>query len=228
MKKRPTVAAVVPAAGSADRMKGIGKILTPINGLPLIGYSLRALEACMWVDEIVVAARDGDILPIASLCRDLGLKKVSRVLRGGATRALTVLKAVIETQADIIAIHDGARPCLSTKLCEAVIRAAIEHGAAVPGLTLTDTVKVSGNGIVTGSADRSALVAVQTPQCFESALIKGALAKALRDGLAVTDDSAAVEALPYPVHIVPGEVRNIKVTTPDDLIVAEAFLRDAI
>jgi 2-C-methyl-D-erythritol 4-phosphate cytidylyltransferase len=205
-------------------MGGGGKILTPINGLPLIGYSLCTLEQCAAVDEIIVAARDEDVLTIAGLCRGMGLKKVSAVLRGGLSRPHTVLKALIETQADIFAIHDGARPCLSAQLCEAVIKAAAETGAAVPGLTLTDTVKTTDKAVITGTANRSLYMTVQTPQCFEGALIRGALAKALRDGLPITDDSAAVEALPYPVHIVPGEVRNIKVTTRDDLVIAATFL----
>ncbi|MDR1693098.1 MAG: 2-C-methyl-D-erythritol 4-phosphate cytidylyltransferase [Oscillospiraceae bacterium] len=223
---KPTVTAVVPAAGSATRMRGGDKILTPVNGLPLIGYSLSALEASPLIDEIIIAARDSDILPIAGLCKAMGFQKVSGILRGGSSRPHTVLKVLVETRADIVAIHDGARPCLSVSLCDAVIRKAIETGAAVPGLPITDTVKVTGaSRIITGGADRGTLFTVQTPQCFETALIRGALAKALRDGNPVTDDSAAAEALPYPVHIVPGEARNIKVTTPDDLVFAEVFLR---
>lgn len=225
-KRKPYCTAIVPAAGSSSRMGDIHKILRPVNGIPLIGYTLRALEACAAVDEIVVAVREEDITPIAELCNSLNLRKVTRVLKGGTSRPLSVLAALMEInpKTDIAAIHDGARPCLSPALCEAVIRKAAETGAAIPALPLTDSVKLSVNGTVTRSEDRAALYTVQTPQCFEADLLKGALAKALQAGLPITDDSAAVEALPYPVHIVPGETRNIKVTTPDDLLIAAAFL----
>lgn len=227
MKKRPFTIAVVPAAGDSSRMGGISKILAPVNGLPLIGHTLRALEACRAVDEIIVAAREDNIGLIADLCREIGITKISRVLRGGDTRPLSVMISLMEAKADIIAIHDGARPCLTPSLCEAVIRKAIKTGAAVPALPLADSAKRVADGKISHSLDRTALFTVQTPQCFEAGLIKGALAKALQAGLPLTDDSAAVEALPYPVHTVPGETGNIKVTTADDLLIASALLRGA-
>ncbi|MCL2004304.1 MAG: 2-C-methyl-D-erythritol 4-phosphate cytidylyltransferase [Oscillospiraceae bacterium] len=225
MKKRQRVAAIVPAAGTSSRMEGISKILTPVNGLPLIGHTLRALESCAAIDEIIIAAREEDVLPIAGLCRELGLAKVTRVLRGGETRPLSVMIALMETKADIAAVHDGARPCVTPALCEAVVKKAKQTGAALPALPLTDSAKEVKNGIVTLSKDRSALFTVQTPQCFDAGLLRGALAKALQAGLPLTDDSAAVEALPYPVHIVPGETRNLKVTTAEDLLLVSALLR---
>jgi 2-C-methyl-D-erythritol 4-phosphate cytidylyltransferase len=206
-------------------MGGIPKILAPVNGLPLIGHTLRALEACASVDEIIVAAREEDVAPIAGLCRELGLLKVSRVLVGGETRPLSVMLALTETKAGLVAVHDGARPCVTPALCEAVLKKAAETGAAAPALPLSDSVKVTEGGVIARSADRSALCTVQTPQCFEAGLLKGALAKALQAGIEITDDSAAVEALPYPVHIVPGEARNIKVTAAEDLEIVSFFLK---
>jgi 2-C-methyl-D-erythritol 4-phosphate cytidylyltransferase len=206
-------------------MGGIPKILTPINGLPLIGHTLCALEACEQIDEIIVATREEDIAPIADLCNRLDMVKISRIVRGGDTRMMSVMIALMEIKADIVAIHDGARPCLSPEMCSMVIEKAKKSGAAIPAVQLSDTVKLVENGLIKGSADRSVLYTVQTPQCFEAGLVKGALAKALKQGLEITDDSAAVEALPYPVHIVPGETRNIKVTTADDLLIASAILR---
>jgi 2-C-methyl-D-erythritol 4-phosphate cytidylyltransferase len=227
MKKRPAAAAIVPAAGASSRMGGISKILAPVNGLPLIGHTLRALEACDAIGEIIISAREDEITAIADLCRELGLSKVSRVLRGGETRPLSVMIALMETKADIVAIHDGARPCVTPALCAAAINKAVKTGAALPALPLTDSTKAVKDGVIARSLDRSAFFAVQTPQCFEAGLIKGALAKALQADLAITDDSAAVEALPYPVHIVPGDPRNIKVTTAGDLLIASALLRGA-
>ena len=223
MKK--TVAAIVPAAGSSSRMGGISKIFAPVNGLPLIGYTLCALESCNAIDEIIITAQDKDISPIAALCRELGLCKVSKVLRGGETRSLSVMIGLIETNAHFAAIHDGARPCVSPAMCHALIKKAIETRAAIPVLPLTDSVKTCQDNIVTKSLDRSALFSVQTPQCFDTGLVKGALARVLRDGLEITDDAAAVEALPYPVSILPGDTRNIKVTTPLDLEIVSLFLK---
>jgi 2-C-methyl-D-erythritol 4-phosphate cytidylyltransferase len=223
MKK--TVAAIVPAAGFSGRMGGISKIFAPVNGLPLIGHTLRVLEECALIDEIIITARERDIVPISELCRSLSFQKISCVLEGGETRLQSVLAALMETRADIAAIHDGARPCLTDALCTAVIEKALQTGAAVPALPLTDSVKLLKNGVIKASANRSELFAVQTPQCFDSALVKCALTRALQDGLEATDDSAAVEALPCPVHTVPGETRNIKVTAPDDLLLVSAILR---
>jgi 2-C-methyl-D-erythritol 4-phosphate cytidylyltransferase len=206
-------------------MGGISKILMPVNGLPLIGYTLRALESCSSIDEIIVTAREEDIGPISDLCRALGLYKISKVLKGGETRVHSVMTGLMETKAGIAAIHDGARPCVSPALCEALIEKARETGAAVPVLPLTDSVKHCDACVVTRSLDRSMLYITQTPQCFDAGLLKGALAKSLHDGLEVTDDAAAVEALPYPVHTLPGERRNIKVTTPEDLEIVASILK---
>jgi 2-C-methyl-D-erythritol 4-phosphate cytidylyltransferase len=208
-------------------MGGISKILMPVNGLPLIGHTLRALEACGDIQEIIVAAREDEVELIAGLCRRLDIHKVSRILQGGETRPLSVMIALMETKADIVAIHDGARPCVTPALCKTVIAKAIQVGAAIPALPVTDSTKIVADGKISQSIDRAAFYTVQTPQCFEAGLIKGALAKALQAGLELTDDSAAVEALPYPVHIVLGETNNIKVTTADDLLIASALLRGA-
>ena len=225
MSRRPRVAAIVPAAGSSSRMGGIGKILTPINGLPLIGHTLRALEACAEIDEIIIAVREEDVVPVSQVCCSLAMQKVSRILSGGGTRPLSVMIGLMETEARYVAIHDGARPCVTPGLCTAVIEKALKTDAALPALPLTDSVKLVRDGLIQTSAGRSSLFTVQTPQCFETELIKSALARALRDGLKITDDAAAVEALPYPVYTVPGETRNIKVTTADDLLIASAILK---
>jgi 2-C-methyl-D-erythritol 4-phosphate cytidylyltransferase len=226
MKK--TVAAIVPAAGSSSRMGGISKILAPINGKPLIGYTLHTLESCDAIDEIIITVKEEDITPIAELCRELGLCKVSKILKGGETRTHSVMIGLLETKAGLAAIHDGARPCVSPALCSALIEKAWETRAAIPALQLTDSIKSCQNNIVTRSLDRSSFYAAQTPQCFDTGLVKGALARVLRDGLEITDDAAAVEALPYPVSILPGERLNIKVTTPDDLLIVSAALNTTL
>jgi 2-C-methyl-D-erythritol 4-phosphate cytidylyltransferase len=191
----------------------------------LIGYTLCALEACGAIDEIIVTAREEDVPPIADLCRELRLCKVIKVLRGGETRPLSVMIGLTETKANLVAIHDGARPCVSPALCGALIGMAWKTRAAIPVLPLTDSVKCVDGTVVKESLDRSVLYTAQTPQCFDKGLVQGALARALRDGLEVTDDAAAVEALPYPVHILPGDRSNIKVTTAVDLDFVSALLK---
>jgi len=226
-KPRPYCAAVVPAAGQGLRMGGDGKMLREIDGQPVIGHTLLALERCTHIDEIVIAARSEDILPISDLCKALGITKARRVIRGGETRAKSVLAALLECseQCDVAAIHDGARPCVTPALIGAVVQKAAETGAAVPGIYMADTVKALNEfGQVTHTLDRSQMATVQTPQCFEPGLIKGALTKALRDKLPLTDDCSAVEALGMPVTMVPGDPCNIKVTTKEDLLLAEAIL----
>jgi 2-C-methyl-D-erythritol 4-phosphate cytidylyltransferase len=223
-------------------MYGISKILVPINGLPLIGHTLRNLEACGSIDEIIVVTREEDISAIAALPGKLGLSKISKILKGGETRTLSVMIGLMETKAELVAIHDGARPCVSPELCDALIAKAWETRAAIPAIPLIDSIKVGIQNdakrdsagelplnalFVKKSLDRSALFAAQTPQCFDTGLVKGAIARVLRDGLEATDDAAAVEALPYPVNILPGERQNIKVTTADDLIIVSALLKES-
>lgn len=224
---RPRCAAVIPAAGQALRMGGGGKALREIAGLPVIGHTLIALDSCDEIDEIVVTARSEDIIPIADLAKKLGLQKVKKIIRGGETRTHSVLNGLLEISEDcaVVAIHDGARPCVSPALCRTVIQKAAETGAAAPGLFLTDTVKqLDDAGRIARTLDRASLAAVQTPQCFEPGFIKGALTKALHMNLPLTDDCAAAEALGMPVSMVPGESTNIKVTMPEDVLLAEAIL----
>ena len=123
-----------------------------------------------------------------------------------------------------IAISDGARPLVTPELIDATVEAAKKFGAAAPAVPVKDTIKVAENGVVTDTPDRSKLFAIQTPQVFEADLIKGALTKAMRDKIPVTDDCSAVEAMGYPVHLIEGSYQNIKITTQDDLIISQAYL----
>ncbi len=221
-KKR--CSAVVPAAGIAARMGGRGKIFKPISGMPLIGHTLRALEACAEIVEIILAVRREDLEVMAELVHTLGFDKVTHVIAGGETRPQSVMAALTHTSAEYVAVHDGARPCATPMLISSVLRAAFQYGAAVPGLPVTDSMKSVEDGAVKISVPRNMLYTVQTPQCFETILLRTALAYVLSKGIDVTDDSAAVELLANPIRVVPGDPRNIKITVPDDLPLAAAIL----
>lgn len=219
-------AAVVPAAGSSTRMGGQDKILLPLDGVPVLIHTLRALESSALITEIVVVTREDLIVPISQLCRDGALSKVSKVVIGGDSRAQSVLRGIQALPEDtpLIAIHDGARPLVTPQVIDGAIRMAAQRGAAAPAVPLKDTVKRARDGLVEETPDRSALFAVQTPQVFAADLIRGALGKAVEENAPITDDCSALERLGMQVFLTEGDYTNIKITTPEDMTVAEALL----
>lgn len=219
-KTPPRCAVIVPAAGSASRMEGRDKILTNLAGIPVLARTLRALDSCPLVTEIIVVTREDLIVPVADLCVQCGIQKASKIIRGGDERIHSVTLGVNEVGEDIdlIAIHDGARPFPSQKLLEEVIQTAAKTGAAAPAIPLIDTIKRAEEGIVTETVDRSQLWAVQTPQVFEAGLIKAALKQAMDDKAILTDDCSAVERLGMKVTLTAGTRENMKITTPFDLV----------
>ena len=222
----PRCAAVVPAAGSSRRMGGQDKILLPLDDIPVLMHALRALSASERIQEIVVVTREDLIVPVGQLCRDCALDKVTKVLVGGATRADSVLIGVEEVsgRAELIAVHDGARPLVTVEVIDAAIRKAAECGAAAPAVPVKDTVKRALDGVVVETPDRTQLFAVQTPQVFDSDLLLGALRRAGEEGAAITDDCGAVERIGMKVCLTEGSYENIKITTPADMLMAEAIL----
>ena len=219
--------AVIVAAGSASRMGGIDKVMAPLGGKPMIARTVRAFQDCDAVSEIVIVTRPDLILPITELCK--ACSKGTAVVAGGNSRQESVGNGLNALSKDIklAAIHDGARPLITWQLIDWVIRAANTYGAAAPAIPVKDTVKTVEGGIVVNTPDRSKLRAVQTPQVFDIDLLKGALLKAQQDGAEVTDDCSAVERLGMKVKIVEGDEKNLKVTTPMDLKIAEMLLEEA-
>lgn len=220
-----TCTAVVPAAGQSLRM-GEDKLFLPLGETPVILRTLRTLESSAYITEIVIAAREEVIVPLSQLCRNAALTKVTKIVVGGETRAASVLAGLREADpaSELIAIHDGDRPLVTVEMIDATIRKAAERGAAAPAVPVKDTVKRAPGGVVEATLDRSELFAVQTPQVFEHGLILGALEKAIADGADITDDCSAVERIGMPVCLTEGSYDNIKITTPEDLAVAEAIL----
>ena len=219
--------AVIVAAGTASRMGGIDKVMAPLGGEPMIARTVRAFQDCDAISEIVIVTREDLIVPVSQLCRDFMLDKVTKVMVGGAERVLSVRIGVQEARRDaaLIAIHDGARPLLSREVLEEVLKKAAVTGAAAPAIPMVDTIKRAERGVVVETMDRSSLWAVQTPQVFEASLIRAALEKAVADGETLTDDCAAVERIGMKVSLTRGDRENIKLTTPFDLMVGEAIIR---
>lgn len=225
---RPRCTALVAAAGASSRMGGVNKLLEPLDGVPVLVRTLVSFQLAEEVDEIVVAAREEDLVDISRLCHTYGITKCAKVVRGGESRAHSVLLAALEASPEsaLLAVQDGARPLVTPELIGRVVSAAARCGAAAPAVAVKDTVKaVREDGAVERTLDRDALRAVQTPQVFEASLLKAALQSALESGVPVTDDCSAVERLGKVVFLVEGEEENLKITTPVDLILAEAILK---
>ena len=221
-----TCGVVIVAAGTASRMGGIDKVMAPVKGEPMIVRTARTFQNCEAVSEIVIVTRDDLIIPITGLCQDM--PKVKMVIRGGNSRQESVALGLnaLSSRVKLAAIHDGARPLVTWQVIDRTIRAANSYGAAAPAIPVKDTIKVVEGRIVKNTPDRSTLYAVQTPQVFDLDLLRGALQKAQADGAAVTDDCSAVERMGMSVKIVEGDERNIKVTTPMDLKIAEMLLEE--
>jgi len=220
---------VVVAAGSSTRM-GQDKILKELCGVPVIVHCLRIFETVQEVGEVIVVTREDLIPVIGTLCSEHRLSKVTKVIRGGSSRVESSRLGTLEANHDarLIAIHDGARPFVTeTVVRQAILRAA-ETGAAAPAIPVKDTIKVAKNGLVERTPDRTELYAVQTPQVFEASLIRAALQKALDDRAEITDDCSAVERLGMKISLTAGDERNLKLTTPTDLLLGECFLNEGV
>ena len=219
--------AVIVAAGTASRMGGIDKVMASLGGEPMILRTVRAFQNCDVIREIVVVTRPDLILPIMQLCAPF--EKVKAVVAGGATRADSVQAGMnaLSCKSGLVAVQDGARPLVTWQLIDRVVRAAHTYGAAAPAIPVKDTVKTVQGGIVVNTPDRSLLKAVQTPQVFDFDLLRGALKKAKQEDAQITDDCSAVERLGMSVKIVDGDERNIKITTPMDLKIAEFLLEES-
>lgn len=218
--------AVIVAAGSASRMGGIDKVMAPLGGEPMILRTVRAFEDCEAVKEIVIVTREDLMGPIAEQCS--GFTKIRSVVQGGSSRQESVKLGLLAFSKEVrlAAVHDGARPLVSGELIDKVIRAAHSYGAAAPAIPVKDTIKVFEGGFIAATPDRSTLRAVQTPQVMDRDLLLGALEKAEQEGTALTDDCSAVEHIGMRVRLVEGEERNLKVTTPLDLKIAELLLEE--
>jgi 2-C-methyl-D-erythritol 4-phosphate cytidylyltransferase len=220
-----SVVAVLLAAGSSSRMEGVDKLWTELDGEPLIARSLRTLASVEAITALVVVAPLQRHTALQGLAA--ALKRDVVCVKGGARRQDSVAAGLAAApDAEYYLVHDAARPLATAELCARVLAAAREHGAAIPALALADTIKrVDEAGIVVETLDRGALRAAQTPQAFAGALLRRAHAEVR---IEATDDAAMVEALGVRVATVPGDARNLKVTTPSDIDLVRALLSQRI
>ena len=207
-------------------MGGIDKVMAPLRGEPMIARTVRQFQNCDAISEIVIVTREDLIVPITNLCKDMD--KVTAVVMGGNSRQESVNLGLnsLSKKVKLAAVHDGARPLITWQVIDRTVRAANTYGAAAPAIPVKDTIKVVEGFVVKNTPNRDTLRAIQTPQVFDFDMLRGALKKAETDGAQVTDDCSAVERLGLTVKIVEGDERNIKVTTPMDLKIAELLLEE--
>ncbi len=230
MEKRKCTA-IVLAAGQGKRMgTKIQKQFLEIQEKPVLYYSLCAFQESEIIDEIILVTSQG----MEEYCKEnivefYGFTKVSKIIQGGAERYHSVWHGLQEITDDgVVYIHDGARPFVNEVILRRAYDAVCEYKAAVVGMPVKDTIKIADeNGFANETPNRSLVWAVQTPQVFEVSLIKEAYGKLMEDdNIPVTDDAMVAEQmLGMKVKLVEGSYENIKITTPEDLIVAESFLK---
>ena len=220
-----SIGAIVVAAGSSSRMEGVDKTFAPLLGQPLIAHTLDCFELFPSITEIVLVLAAHSVETGRELVRNRQYRKVSQVCAGGARRQDSVRAGLEALQpCDWVMVHDGARPGLDAALLQRGLEAvtASEHGGAVAGVPVKDTIKVvSQEGDVTATPPRETLWAAQTPQIFSYDLLQQAHAQFTGDA---TDDAMMVESLGHKVRMFLGSYENLKVTTPEDLVVVEALL----
>jgi len=220
--------AIIAAAGAGTRMASDRpKQFLLLAGTPVIIHTLKVFEQCESINEVIVVLPAAESAGFLSLAAKFGLRKVARVVPGGVTRADSVkrgLLAIRAATAEIVAVHDGVRPFVTAEEIEAVVAAAKTDGAAILVAPVTDTIKQVNDQRVVTSLDRGALRRALTPQCFRYDVLRQAYQAADVTDPSVTDESVLVEKLGIPVSIIEGSPRNIKVTTAEDLVVAEAIL----
>jgi 2-C-methyl-D-erythritol 4-phosphate cytidylyltransferase len=225
------VTALIPAAGMGKRMAaGINKQYLNLGGKPILAHTLNVFEQAPFVDEIVVIVPEDEI----PYCREsvidrFGFAKARRIIAGGRERQESVcngLRAVTELMDDdIVIIHDGVRPFVPLEAVQRSIETASLHDGALVAVPVKDTVKTAVDGIVVDTPDRENIWLAQTPQTFRYGVIRNAHEKAMAESFLGTDDASLVERMGKKVHIVMGDYRNIKITTPEDMLLAEAFMR---
>jgi 2-C-methyl-D-erythritol 4-phosphate cytidylyltransferase len=221
--------AIIAAAGQGTRMGGKrAKQFLELAGKPIIIHTIQAFEACEAIQEIIVVLPEADVRGFSAIARPYNLGKVRAVVPGGITRASSVLHglhAVKAIDSDIIAVHDGSRPLVTIAEITGTVLAAEVSGAAILAAPIVDTVKKVLNRVVVETVPRDQLRLALTPQCFRYGILRQAYEHVDELDATLTDESSLVERLGIPVTVVEGSSRNIKVTRPEDLVVAEALLK---
>ena len=222
--------AIIAAAGTGSRMAGDRpKQFLQLAGSPIIFHTLKPFELCDSIQEVIVVLPAAESAEFLAQAGKRGLRKLARVVPGGATRADSVKRGLMSIRpatADIVAVHDGVRPFVTVEEIEETVEAARRDGAAILATPVTDTIKLVEDDRVVKTLERRNLRQALTPQCFRYELLRQAYEQADVNDPALTDESSLVERLGHAVTIVEGSPRNIKITTPRDLFIAETFLKE--
>ncbi len=219
---------IIAAGGRGHRMgQPVCKQFLKLKGISIIARTIRRFQECPAIDGILVGITPGEKEYFKEkILKETGGKKLIGIISGGSERQETVwncLEALPE-KCEIVLVHDGVRPFVSTRLIEQVVKKARDKGAVVPGLPAEETTKLISDGVVVETLDRRNIWLIQTPQGFRKEIILNTYSEARRLGLLGTDDASLVEALGMQVHVIKGEKRNIKITTPTDLVIASVLV----
>lgn len=222
---------IIAAAGSAQRMKGKDKLLCKICGKEVLSYSILAFANAKCTDKIVVVTSKDKIDAVKELINSLKPSLPAVVVEGGSERQASVIRGLeyCDENSNCVMIHDAARPMIESDKIELLYHKIVNENlkAAAVGVAVKDTIKIiDEGGRVVSTPPRQSLFAVQTPQGFEMSLYRAAAQKAIADNKSYTDDCQLVEAMDVPVYMIEGSYENIKITTPEDLKVAENFLKE--
>lgn len=220
------VSCIVAAGGSGSRMgANKNKLLLEIDGVPVLCHTLMTLQNSDSVAEIIISAREEDIVEIARLADKFSIQKLKTIVKGGKSRAESVLSAVKELsdECTIVMVHDGARPFVTNEIISSTINGAKKYGAAACGVKPKCTLKSVENGFISETVDREKTVEIQTPQVFSKELfMKMYSENIIADA---TDDCVLAERCGAKIFITDGSYKNIKITTPEDMEIAEIFIR---
>jgi len=207
-------------------MDGADKLFYEIDEVPALAYTLKAFQNCKLIGEIIIVTREDKAEQVGLLCKKYDIYKAGLIMIGGRIRLESVMRGVfaVSDKSRLIAIHDGARPCVGQAVITGAVSAAAVRHAAAPAVKITSTVKRVCDGVISETIDRENLYEIQTPQVFTTELIKGALTNAADCYPDITDDCMAVELIGFPVQITEGSQSNIKITTQEDINIAKAIL----
>ncbi len=230
MYKNQYVSVIIAAAGMSNRMGSkMNKQFIWINEKPILAHTIEKFEDCRYIDEIIIVSKEEEIEYCRKeIVKKYKFKKVSNIIRGGQERQDSIYNGILalNEKSNIILTHDGARPFVSLKNIEDGIKGAVEFGACVIRVPVTDTIKVVGeDGSIESTPKRSTLWQAQTPQCFKKEILIDGYNHAIKNEYFGTDDSSLVEEIGYNVRMIRGSYENIKITTPEDIVIAESFFK---
>lgn len=227
---KPICTAVIVAAGKGKRMgTEISKQFLPLCGKEILAHTVEKFEKAEKIRDIILVTGEDSLQDVQDMTQEYGWKKIRSIVAGGKERQDSVWNGLqeVSVDAEIVLIHDGVRPFVTEDILDVSMETALEMGGCVAGVPAKDTIKVcNSENIAVDTPDRSTLWQIQTPQTFRRELIMKAYEQAKEDGFVGTDDASLAEYSGYPVKVIMGSYRNIKITTKEDLLIGEAFLKE--